>query len=90
MEPKLIRLLCKSCRHSFLCWEDKQPKACSECNSTELKLVISTATVPVTTGHMVEYLYDNVDSIDSFISNEASIEEQEKDLDKLGKGRRNI
>lgn len=89
MEPKLIRLLCKSCRHTLLCWEDKKPNSCQKCGSVELKIVISTAAVPVTTGHMVEYLYDNVDTIDSFVSEQASIEEQERDLDKLGKGRRN-
>jgi len=89
MEPKLIRLLCKSCRHTLLCWEDKKPANCPKCDSEELKIVVSAATVPVTTGHMVEYLYDNVDTIDSFVSEQASIEEQERDLDKLGKGRRN-
>jgi NAD-dependent SIR2 family protein deacetylase len=89
MEPKLIRLLCKSCRHILLCWEDKKPINCPKCESTQLKPVITAATVPVTTGHMVEYVYDNVDTIDSFVSEQASIEEQERDLDKLGKGRRN-
>lgn len=88
MEEKLIRLQCQTCSHSFLCWEDKKPGSCPKCNNSQLSVVLKTNTVPVTTGHMVEFLYDNVDSIDSFVNEEAAIEEQEKDLDKLAKGRK--
>lgn len=87
MEEKLIRLQCK-CTHSFLCWNDKKPTSCPKCNHNELSVIVNTNTVPVTTGHMVECLYDNVDSIDSFISEQASMEDQERDLNKLAKGRK--
>lgn len=88
MEEKLIRLQCKKCTHTFLCWEDKKPSNCPKCNDAELSVIVNANTVPVTTGHMVEYLYDNVDTIDSFVSEQASIEDQERDLNKLAKGRK--
>jgi len=88
MQEKLIRLCCKNCSNSFLCWEDKKPTNCPKCQSATLLTVMNTNTVPVTTGTMIEYSYDNLDTIDSFITEQAQIEDQERDLNKLAKGRK--
>lgn len=83
----LTRWKCEKCDfvHSSF---DGKPTHCGKCQHQMLRKVVNVKTVPVSTGLEVEFQYDNLDSIDDANNTEYEIEEQNRDLEKLEKARR--
>lgn len=82
----LKQYICRSCNNQWTSW--KESFICDICNSTEITEIKRASTMPVTTGIMVEYSYDNIDSIDEDTDKATQETRHEENLKKYEEGRK--
>lgn len=82
----LKQYICRSCSSQWTSWKDCH--TCEVCGSAEITEIKRASTMPVTTGVMVEYSYDNIDSIDEDTDKATEETRHENNMKKYEEGRK--